>query len=77
MTSPKGAMQDFKLYFILQHPGGADILLEHAGRDCTVPFQDKGHTTHAVTLLSKYKIGMLREVSVSYVLKKYMLLRII
>ena len=65
-------MQGFKLHFILQHPGGPDILLEHAGRDCTVPFQDKGHTTHAVTLLSKYKIGMLREVSASYVLKKYM-----
>ena len=66
-------MQGFKLFFISQHPGGPDILLEHAGRDCTVPFQDKGHTTHAVTLLSKYKIGMLREVSASYILKKYMM----
>lgn len=67
-------MQGLKLFlFILQHPGGPDILLEHAGRDCTVPFQDKGHTTHAVTLLSKYKIGMLREVSASFAVLRIIL----
>ena len=67
-------MQGLKLFlFILQHPGGPDILLEHSGRDCTVPFQDKGHTTHAVTLLSKYKIGMLREVSASFAVLRIIL----
>ncbi|XP_067938340.1 cytochrome b5-like isoform X2 [Watersipora subatra] len=47
--------------FLKQHPGGDEILLEHAGSDCTTAFQEKGHSAGAVKLLAKYKIGVLRE----------------
>ncbi|XP_067937537.1 cytochrome b5-like [Watersipora subatra] len=45
--------------FQYDHPGGLDVILEHAGRDCTGVFQDVGHSSWAATALQKYKIGML------------------
>ena len=47
---------------ICQHPGGEDIILEHAGRDATIPFMEVGHSKDALAILRKYQIGMLVEV---------------
>ena len=45
-----------------QHPGGEDIILEHAGRDATIPFMEVGHSKDALAIFRKYQIGMLVEV---------------
>ncbi|XP_033113122.1 cytochrome b5-like [Anneissia japonica] len=45
--------------FLTEHPGGKEIILEHAGRDATGPFKTKGHSPEATKLLSKYIIGQL------------------
>ena len=43
--------------FLSEHPGGYDVLLEHAGRDATIPFEEKGHSRVALQLLHDYYIG--------------------
>ncbi|CAH1959019.1 unnamed protein product [Acanthoscelides obtectus] len=45
--------------FLNEHPGGADILLENAGIEVTDQFFEVGHSTKAIMLLGKYKIGEL------------------
>ncbi|CAG9771826.1 unnamed protein product [Ceutorhynchus assimilis] len=45
--------------FLDTHPGGEDILLEHAGRDATVAFRGSGHSAQAIRALDKYLIGSL------------------
>ena len=52
----------FHPYFIYQHPGGEEILLEHAGQDSTEAFEDVGHSTDAREMLKEYLIGDLIEV---------------
>uniref|UniRef100_V5H5V8 Putative cytochrome b5 n=1 Tax=Ixodes ricinus TaxID=34613 RepID=V5H5V8_IXORI len=47
--------------FLTQHPGGVEILWEHAGRDATLAFMGTGHTLDAVALLHQYCIGILVE----------------
>jgi len=47
--------------FLDEHPGGSEIMLEHAGMDATTVFQDIGHSAEAQKILSKYYIGELRE----------------
>eukprot|EP01080_Neovahlkampfia_damariscottae_P009260 gene9260-1347_t len=43
-----------------EHPGGADILLEHAGQeDCTEAFDNVGHGDGAKLTLHEYIIGIL------------------
>lgn len=44
------------------HPGGAELVLEHAGKDCTKEYQDAGHSTDANKELKGLKIGELVEV---------------
>ncbi|XP_046552933.1 cytochrome b5 type B-like isoform X2 [Haliotis rubra] len=41
------------------HPGGEDIILEHAGTDATVAFVDKGHSRDAYEMLRDYLVGQL------------------
>lgn len=41
------------------HPGGADLVTEWAGKYCTKAFQDAGHSFLAVIVLKRYKIGYL------------------
>lgn len=41
------------------HPGGAEVLLEHAGRDATSAFQGFGHDDAAVAALDRYCVGVL------------------
>ncbi|XP_049768404.1 cytochrome b5-like [Schistocerca cancellata] len=47
--------------FLDDHPGGAEILIEQAGKDATDVFEDVGHSTDAKELMEKYKIGELVE----------------
>lgn len=41
------------------HPGGHDVLLEHAGRDATIAFIGTGHSKEAYESLKHYEIGEL------------------
>ncbi|EQC29225.1 cytochrome-b5 reductase [Saprolegnia diclina VS20] len=43
------------------HPGGADFILNHAGKDATSLFELFGHSTDARKTLAKYLIGVLDE----------------
>ncbi|KAJ8683532.1 hypothetical protein QAD02_019324 [Eretmocerus hayati] len=45
--------------FMKNHPGGHDVLLEHAGRDATLSFIGTGHSKIAKRLLEKFLIGEL------------------
>ncbi|KAH7982999.1 hypothetical protein HPB52_008654 [Rhipicephalus sanguineus] len=47
--------------FLDKHPGGEEILWEHAGRDATLAFMGTGHTREAISLLQQYCIGILAE----------------
>ena len=49
--------------FVDQHPGGAYIMQEHAGRDATMVFRGSRHGPDAYDMLDKYLIGVLVEVS--------------
>jgi cytochrome b involved in lipid metabolism len=53
-----GIIYDVTLY-APDHPGGADLLLAHAGQDATDAFDDAAHSTLAVEMLAKYKVGEL------------------
>lgn len=53
------------MLFLLQHPGGEEVLLEQAGKDATEEFEDVGHSSDAREVMKKYKIGELIEVSLS------------
>jgi cytochrome-b5 reductase len=44
--------------FHKEHPGGAEVLLDHAGQDITQPFEDIGHPPHALEIMQSYKIGV-------------------
>lgn len=50
---------------IFKHPGGEELILDVAGRDCTNDFEESGHSTDARNFLKKYKIGELVEVCLS------------
>merc|ERR1712228_616687 len=47
--------------FLDEHPGGEEILVEHAGQDATEPFEDVGHSTDARDMMKDYLIGELSE----------------
>lgn len=47
--------------FLLEHPGGDDILIDSSGRDATREFEDVGHSGEARGQLSRLLIGELRE----------------
>lgn len=44
--------------FLLEHPGGEEVILENAGRDATLAFRGVGHSTLAVRALDEYLIGI-------------------
>ncbi|KAG5456360.1 MAG: cytochrome b5 [Olpidium bornovanus] len=46
--------------FIDEHPGGEEVLHEHAGIDATEAFEDVGHSDEARNLLKKFYIGELK-----------------
>ncbi|XP_022914316.1 cytochrome b5-like [Onthophagus taurus] len=43
--------------FIMEHPGGWEVLIENAGKDATIAFRGTGHSKSAVEMLEKYYIG--------------------
>ncbi|KAI8366641.1 cytochrome b5 [Radiomyces spectabilis] len=49
--------------FILEHPGGEEVLIDEAGKDATEAFEDIGHSDEAREVLEKYYIGDLDEAS--------------
>lgn len=49
-------------YFVLQHPGGEEVLLEQSGTNATESFEDVGHSTDAREMMKEYHIGELTEV---------------
>jgi cytochrome b involved in lipid metabolism len=47
--------------FLEDHPGGNDILIEHAGKDATEDFEDIGHSLDARTMRELHLIGILAD----------------
>ncbi|KAH0554284.1 cytochrome b5-like [Cotesia glomerata] len=47
--------------FLQEHPGGEEVLLNLAGQDGTVCFDEMGHTAEAVSLRETYKIGVIAD----------------
>jgi len=47
--------------FLDEHPGGEEVLLEQAGKDCSEAFEDVGHSTDARELMKSYLIGELTD----------------
>lgn len=45
--------------FLLEHPGGEEVILENAGRDATLAFRGVGHSALAVRALDEYLVGIL------------------
>ena len=43
--------------YLDEHPGGADLVTDWAGKDCTKAFHDAGHSAEALKDFKKYKIG--------------------
>lgn len=46
-----------------EHPGGSELILEYAGKECTKVFNDAGHSADAIKEMRAMKIGELVEVS--------------
>ncbi|KAI3644335.1 hypothetical protein MP228_010499 [Amoeboaphelidium protococcarum] len=46
--------------FLDEHPGGEEVLLEHAGQDATEAFEDVGHSEDAREQLKDYLVGSLK-----------------
>lgn len=45
--------------FLLEHPGGEEVILENAGRDATLAFRGVGHSALALRALDDYLVGIL------------------
>ncbi|CAH2067158.1 unnamed protein product, partial [Iphiclides podalirius] len=45
--------------FLDEHPGGADIMLEYAGRDASTAFRSSGHSKMAAKALERFLVGEL------------------
>lgn len=43
--------------FLNEHPGGEEILLDHAGKESSEDFDDVGHSKDAMDLMKKYHVG--------------------
>jgi cytochrome b involved in lipid metabolism len=54
---------DNKVYditkFMLEHPGGEEVLIQWAGQDATESFNEVGHSTDARAMTNDYLIGEL------------------
>uniref|UniRef100_T1PCC2 Cytochrome b5-like protein n=1 Tax=Musca domestica TaxID=7370 RepID=T1PCC2_MUSDO len=45
--------------FLQDHPGGADVIMDYAGRDATLAFHGTGHSRDAIEQMRDYLIGEL------------------
>ncbi|KAF5022865.1 hypothetical protein F66182_5098 [Fusarium sp. NRRL 66182] len=52
----QGQVYDVTKY-IQDHPGGADVLIEAAGKDATVEFDNAGHSEDAFEIMAEYRVG--------------------
>lgn len=48
--------------FVNSHPGGAELIMEFAGKDATRDINDAGHSLEAMKELKSLKVGELVEV---------------
>lgn len=48
---------ELKQDFLVEHPGGPDILTAYAGKDCTQDFEDSAHSDMARVWANKLLIG--------------------
>ncbi|KAI1198107.1 hypothetical protein F5X97DRAFT_300460 [Nemania serpens] len=46
--------------YIRDHPGGADLLLDVAGKDASEEFDNAGHSEDASEIMASYRVGKLR-----------------
>lgn len=46
--------------FLVEHPGGEEVILDMAGQDATEVFNDIGHSTDAKQMAEDYVIGKLK-----------------
>lgn len=46
-------------HFLREHPGGDDVIMDHAGRDATIAFHGTGHSRHAIEQMRHFLIGVL------------------
>lgn len=56
MNSSHAAVYNITDY-LLDHPGGADILLELAGKDASEAYDDAGHSEDAQEIMDAYHVG--------------------
>lgn len=56
--------------YLENHPGGSELITDHAGKDCTKDFTDFGHSSDALKILKNLKIGELVEVRKFYFYQK-------
>ncbi|XP_067120529.1 uncharacterized protein [Centruroides vittatus] len=47
--------------FLSEHPGGYEIIMEHAGRDATIAFYGAAHLKEAFRQLDRLLVGVLVE----------------
>ena len=52
------------LFFISQHPGGSELLMEYAGKDATNAFRKAGHSVDAIRELKQFYVGDLLPVQI-------------
>ncbi|ALC38675.1 CG6870 [Drosophila busckii] len=60
--------------FLRDHPGGDDVIMDHAGRDATIAFHGTGHSRHAVELMRQFLIGELPQEQRIFRTTKHMVL---
>jgi len=41
-----------------EHPGGSEILVNYAGKNATIDFENIGHSENALEIMKKYFIGV-------------------
>ncbi|EDW55582.1 cytochrome b5 [Drosophila sechellia] len=46
-------------HFLRDHPGGDDVIMDHAGRDATIAFHGTGHSGDAIEMMKDFLIGQL------------------
>lgn len=49
--------------YLDEHPGGLDILLEHAGQEATKDFEEIGHSREARNKMKEFIVGRIDESS--------------
>ncbi|XP_073016485.1 cytochrome b5-like [Primulina eburnea] len=45
--------------FIVEHPGGEEVMLSSTGKDATSDYEDIGHSDYAKDLMKNYVIGQI------------------